>query len=436
MTVETKLAYDEDYIKQFSKSRQEPDWMTTLRLEAIQQVEELEMPKPDKTNISRWNFTRFNHDYATGEPIQSLRDLPEQLKEFFDEDQAPHNLLIQRNQSVAYAKIDKELKEKGVIFTDLFTALIEHGDLVKRYYMKDAVSVDEHRLTALHAALMNGGIFVYVPRNVQVETPIQTVIWQEDPTKAMFNHVIVVADENSSLTYVENYISENEDEEATANIITEVIAHNNAQISFGAVDHFGSGTTTYMNRRGVTYRDASIDWALGQMNDGNTVFENITHLVGDNSTGHAKAVTVGRGDQIQNFTTKSVNVGRETDAQILQHGVNIDRATTIFNAIGKIEHGASQANAEQESRLLMLSEKARGDANPILLIDEHDVTAGHAASVGRVDPIQMYYLMSRGITKEDAERLIIHGFLAPVVDQLPIRSVQNQLRQVIERKIY
>src|SRR5699024_9142312 len=428
MTVETKLAYDEDYIKQFSKSRQEPDWMTTLRLEAIQQAHDLDMPKPDKTNISRWNFTRFNHEYATGETIQSLSDLPEQLKEFSDENEAPDNLLIQRNQSVAYVKIAEELKEKGVIFTDLFTALKEHSDLVKRYYMKDAVSVDEHRLTALHAALMNGGIFVYVPRNVQVEAPIQTVIWQEDPTKAMFNHVIVVADENSSLTYVENYISENEDEEATANIITEVIAHNNAQISFGAVDHFGSGTTTYMNRRGVTYRDASIDWALGQMNDGHTVFENITHLVGDNSTGHAKAVTAGRGEQIQNITTKSVNVGRETDAQILQHGVNIDSATTIFNAIGKIEHGASQANAEQESRLLMLSEKARGDANPILLIDEHDVTAGHAASVGRVDPIQMYYLMSRGITKEDAERLIIHGFLAPVVDQLPIRSVQNQLR--------
>src|SRR5699024_9978605 len=157
---------------------------------------------------------------------------------------------------------------------------------------------------------------------------------------------------------------------------------NNAQISFGAVDHFGSGTTTYMNRRGVTYRDASIDWALGQMNDGNTVFENITHLVGDNSTGHAKAVTVGRGEQIQNFTTKSVNFGSLKGVQILQQAVHLDSSTSFFNGIGNIELGASQANAEQEPRLLMLSEKARVDANPILLIDEHDVTAGHAASVG------------------------------------------------------
>src|SRR5690625_8026338 len=110
-----------------------------------------------------------------------------------------------------------------------------------------------------------------------------------------------------------------------------------------------------------------------------------------------------------------------------------EQASAIFNGIGKIEHGATRANAEQESRVLMLSEKARGDANPILLIDEDDVTAGHAASVGRVDPMQLYYLMSRGITEEEAERLIIHGFQAPVVNQLPIESVKQQLTQIIDR---
>ncbi len=112
-----------------------------------------------------------------------------------------------------------------------------------------------------------------------------------------------------------------------------------------------------------------------------------------------------------------------------------DQASSIFNGIGKIEHGASKSNAEQESRVLMLSEKARGDANPILLIDEDDVTAGHAASVGRVDPIQLYYFMSRGISKEEAERLVIHGFLDPVVKELPIEGVKKQLVDVIERKV-
>ncbi|MFD2045139.1 Fe-S cluster assembly protein SufD [Ornithinibacillus salinisoli] len=435
MTVDTKLPYDQSYIEQFSKEHNEPAWMKDLRLQALEQVDSLEMPKPDKTNISKWNFGHFKHAARNGETISSLNDLPTEIQDFFDKDNLPENLLIQRNQSVAYTALSKDLQEKGVIFTDIFTALKEHEELVKRYYMKDAVSIDEHRLTALHAALMNGGIFVYVPKNVQVEVPLQVVFWQEDPEAALFNHVLVVADENSQLTYVENYISHNENEETVANIVTEVIAQNNAQISFGAVDNFAAGTTTYVNRRGVAYRDATIDWALGQMNDGNTVFENITHLVGDNSVSNAKAVTVGRGKQTTNMTAKIVHFGKNSEGYILQHGVMKDSASNVFNGIGKIEHGASKSNAEQESRVLMLSEKARGDANPILLIDEDDVTAGHAASVGRVDPLQLYYLMSRGITQHEAERLVIHGFLAPVVNQLPIESVKEQLTQVIERKV-
>ncbi|GAA0439414.1 MAG: Fe-S cluster assembly protein SufD [Bacillota bacterium] len=435
MTVETKLPYDKEYIDQFSKERNEPEWMLELRLQALEQADALELPKPDKTKIGKWNFSQFKHT-ATGAAIQSLKELPNELQEFLDQENAPENLLIQRNHSVAYNTLSKELKDKGVIFTDIFTALQKHDDLVKRYYMKDAVSIDEHRLTALHAALMNGGVFVYVPKNVEVEVPLQTIFWQEDPEVALFNHVLVVADEGSSLTYVENYFSHNEKEATVANVVTEVIAQDNAKISFGAVDNFAHGTTAYNNRRGVAYRDATVDWALGQMNDGNTVSENITHLVGENSLSNAKTVSVGRGDQTQNFTAKIVHFGKNSEGYILQHGVMKDKSTSIFNGIGKIEHGASKANAEQESRVLMLSEKARGDANPILLIDEDDVTAGHAASVGRVDPIQLYYLMSRGITQEEAERLIIHGFLAPVVNQLPIEAVKNQLTQVIERKVY
>ncbi|WP_164216598.1 Fe-S cluster assembly protein SufD [Virgibacillus sp. YIM 98842] len=435
MTVVTKLPYDKDYIDQFSKDKNEPEWMRNFRLQALEQAESLNMPEPDKTKIGRWNFSKFKHT-ATGEAVTALEDLPSELQDFFDADKKPENLLVQRNHSVAYASLSDDLKEKGVIFTDIFTALREHGDLVKKYYMQDAVSMDEHRLTALHAALMNGGAFVYVPKNVQVDVPLQAIFWQEDPEVSMFNHVLVVAEENSSLTYVENYLSHNDNEETVANVVAEVIAKENANIDFGGVDNFAAGTTAYNNRRGVAYRDGVIDWALGAMNDGNTVNENITHLIGDNSVSNAKTVSVGRGKQTQNFTAKIVNHGLDSDGYILQHGVMKEQASAIFNGIGKIEHGATRANAEQESRVLMLSEKARGDANPILLIDEDDVTAGHAASVGRVDPMQLYYLMSRGITEEEAERLIIHGFLAPVVNQLPIESVKQQLTQIIERKVY
>src|SRR5699024_11713746 len=134
---------------------------------------------------------------------------------------------------------------------------------------------------------------------------------------------------------------------------------------------------------------------------GNTVSENVTNLIGNGSNVNARTVTVGRGKQTQNFTNRTVHVGLDTDGQISQRGVLNGKTTAIFNAIGKIDHGATRANAEQESRLLMLDSGSRGDANPILLIDEDDVTAGHAASVGRVDELQLYYLQSRGIPKDE-----------------------------------
>ncbi|WP_070119478.1 Fe-S cluster assembly protein SufD [Bacillus marinisedimentorum] len=435
MSVDTKLQYDQDYIKQFSQKNGEPEWLTQFRLDALAKAEDLPMPRPDKTKIDNWNFTQFKHD-SSGEKINSLDELPEKIKSLIDLEETDRNLLVLRNNAPAFSSLSEELKNKGVIFTDMLTAAKEHGDLLKKHFMKDAVKVDEHRLTALHAALMNGGAFVYIPQGVELETPFQAVFWQDDAEAALFNHVLLVAEDNSSVTYVENYISTGNGEASTvANLITEAIVGENAKVSYGAVDTLGEGVTGYVNRRGRVGRDGKLEWALGQMNDGNTVSENLTYLIGDGSYGDAKTVTVGKASQKQNFTTNITHFGKNSEGYILKHAVVKDSATSVFNGIGKIEHGASGSNAEQESRVLMLSENARGDANPILLIDEDDVTAGHAASVGRVDPIQLYYLMSRGITKHEAERLVIHGFLAPVVKELPIETVKKQLVEVIERKV-
>ncbi|MTH53888.1 Fe-S cluster assembly protein SufD [Bacillus mangrovi] len=431
--METQIKFDKDYVAGFSEKQGEPDWLKDLRLQAMEKSEELPMPKPDKTNITKWNFTEFSGHSAEPESYASLNDLDEAVKILVDTESTDQTLYIQRDQTPAYISLSEEAKAHGVIVTDIFTAAKEHSSLVQKYFMQDGVKVDEHKLTALHAALLNGGVFVYVPKNVELQAPVQAVFVHED-AKAAFNHVLVVAEDNSSVTYVENYISLKE-EEAVFNTVSEVIANSNARITYGAVDNLSKNVTAYVNRRGIAGRDARIEWALGMMNDGNTVSENVTNLIGDGSFGDTKSVVVGRGQQSQNFTTKVVHFGKNSEGYILKHGVMKDSASSIFNGIGKIEHGASKSNAEQESRVLMLSEKARGDANPILLIDEDDVTAGHAASVGRVDPLQLFYLMSRGISQADAERLVIFGFLDPVVRKMPIEGVKKQLVEVIERKV-
>ncbi|MCJ1909171.1 MULTISPECIES: Fe-S cluster assembly protein SufD [Planococcus] len=433
MTVETNIKVTEQDVRSFSASHKEPEEFTNLRIQALAAAEALPLPKPDKTKIDKWNFTEFPVHAVESSTYSSLEELPEEVKSVVDLEQK--NIYIQHNNTPAYSALSEDLKAKGVILTDIFTAIREHSDLVGKYFMKEAVRAEEHKLTSLHAALLNGGVFLYVPKNVEIEEPVQVVFIHDDEQASLFNHVLVVADTSSKVTYVENYFSTIPHSNGLANIVSEVIAEDNASITYGAVDVLAEGFTTYVNRRGIAKRDARIEWAIGMMNDSDTISENTTHLIGDNSIGDTKMVVVGRGTQKQNFTTQVIHWGKNSDGQILKHGVMKDSASSIFNGIGKIEHGATKANAEQESRVLMLSPAARGDANPILLIDEDDVTAGHAASVGRVDPLQLYYLMSRGITKQEAERLVIHGFLAPVVNVLPIEGVKKQLTEVIERKV-
>ena len=206
-------------------------------------------------------------------------------------------------------------------------------------------------------------------------------------------------------------------------------------MKFSAVDSLGTNIATYMNRRGYLMRDSMIDWAIGIMNDGNVIADFDSDLVGEGSHSEVKIVAISDGKQIQGIDTRVTNKAPHTIGHILQHGVILEKSTLTFNGIGHILKGAKGADAQQESRVLMLSEKSRGDANPILLIDENDVTAGHAASIGQVDPEDMYYLMSRGLDKATAERLVVRGFLGSVIVEIPVKEVREEMIATIEEKL-
>ncbi|PTF03721.1 Fe-S cluster assembly protein SufD [Staphylococcus devriesei] len=433
MTTKT-LNISEEQLVDYSKAHNEPSWMTELRQKALKLTETLEMPKPDKTKLRKWDFDTFKQHSVEGKVFNDLSELPEAIKEIIDVENSK-NLIVQHNNALAYAQVSEQAQNNGVIIEGLAEALVNHSDLVQKYLMTDAVTVDEHRLTALHAALINGGAFVYVPKNVVVEDPVQYVVLHDDENASFYNHVIIATEESAEITYVENYLSTVSGEGNQLNIVSEVIAGANSNITYGSVDYLDKGFTGHIIRRGTTEADASINWALGLMNEGSQIIDNTTNLIGDRSTSELKSVVVGTGEQKINLTSKIVQYGKETNGYILKHGVMLESASSVFNGIGYIKHGGTKSIANQESRVLMLSENARGDANPILLIDEDDVEAGHAASVGRVDPEQLYYLMSRGISQKEAERLVIHGFLDPVVRELPIEDVKRQLREVIELKV-
>ncbi len=420
-----------DAVNVFSALNEEPAWMLELRQAALEKVDALPFPVIERVKYERWPLFNINEESLTGEyaPTHTV-GLGVQAEE-----NTPY--LVQVDQITPFQQLPQELIDQGVIFTDIFTAMKEYPELVKEYYMTKAVPMDEDKMTAAHAAFMTSGMFLYVPKNVVIEQPIEAMFYHNGASTAHFyKHVLIVADEHSEFSYLERFITQGTGaEKLSGNIVVEVIAKSGAKVKYSAIDQLGVNLSTYMNRRGYIMRDASVDWALGVMNEGNIVADFDSDLVGEGSHSEVKAVAISAGRQIQAIDTRVTNKAPHSIGHILQHGVIRERGTLTFNGIGHILKGAKGADAQQESRVLMLSDQARGDANPILLIDENEVTAGHAASVGRVDPEEMYYLMSRGLRKEDAERLVIRGFLGSVLTAIPVKEVQKELVDVIEGKL-
>ena len=424
MTELKKLLAD---VTTFSAYKEEPTWMLELRLAALEKVDELSLPKIDRVRFHRWPLLNVTSEHLSVEPKEAGVAAFDVM--------ADNPMLVQTDDTTVFEQLPQNLVEQGVIFTDIFTAAKVYPELVKEYYMTKAVTPFEDKLTAAHAAFMNSGLFLYVPKNVVIKEPIEAILNQTG-AEHFFKHILIVADEHSEFTYLERFSSTAEDaKKQAANIVVEVIAKAGAKVKYSAIDRLGVNLTTYLNRRGYVMRDAMVDWAIGVMNDGDVVADFDTDLVGDGAHSEIKVVAISAGKQIQGIDTRVTNKAPHSIGHILQHGVIREKGTLTFNGIGHILKGAKGADAQQESRVLMLSDKARGDANPILLIDENEVTAGHAASVGRVDPEEMYYLMSRGLPKTEAERLVIRGFLGSVITAIPVKEAQKEFIDVIEGKL-
>lgn len=433
MSTQLTTPTDRQSAEALAHSKGEPSWLVAQRGQAAELSATLPWPKPEKVKIERWNLTAVGQYEATT-AVSSLTELPQTVQELIAE--GTENLLVQKNTGVVWSQLSKELADKGVIFTDLETAAKEHSELVEKCLFQ-AIKLDENKLTALNAALWNGGVFVYVPKNVEVELPLQAILYNDKAEATFAPHILIVAEDNSRVTYVDSVVTAKDSvtAEFTHPAIVEVFVKPGALVRFGSVHALGESGVDLSLRRAVVEKDGRIEWIIGDLNDGNTVSDTKSVLVGHGSTSDTKVISVGQHKQQMSLTTQAVHFGKSSDSNMITRAVMRDSASAIINGITKIEHGATKANGVQAEKVLMLSSKARGDANPILLIDEDDVTAGHAASVGQVNPEQVYYLMSRGITKPDAERLIIHGFLAPVVDEVPVEAVRDQLNRLLERKL-
>lgn len=412
-------------ILNFSQAKAEPIWLQERRLAAFDKIETLPLPSIERVRFHRWNL---------GDGTISENDAIANVPDFMALGDNPK--LVQVGTQTLLEQLPADLMQKGLVFTDLQSALEEIPQVVEKYF-GSALAYDEDKLAAYNYAYFNSAAVLYVPDNMEIEKPLEGIYLQDSDSDVPFNkHVLIIAGKNTKFSYIERFESIGEySEKASANISVEIIAGSGSQISYSAIDRLGENVTAYISRRVKHDHNSSVDWAMGVMNEGMVIGDFDSDLYGEGSHANLKVIAASSGRQIQGIDTRVTNYGKYSVGHILQHGVILERGTLTFNGIGHIVKGAKGADAQQESRVLMLSDKARSDANPILLIDENEVTAGHAASIGQVDAEDMYYLMSRGIDKETAERLVIRGFLGAVITEIPSKEVRQDLIAVLDKKL-
>ena len=401
----------------------EPTWFLNTRKLALYKSYTLPFPKLESMELERWNL--FNVDFST------LR-----LENEGNVDIAEYGInsddfaVVQKNNTIVHINIPEKYADK-VIIKDIFTSM--NDDHIKDSFMS-VVDYAESKVTAVHYTLLNAGLFIDVKDNAVIEEPLQYIVIS-DKEQSLFNHVTIQVGNNAKFNFIENYVNNQKDDKAPFSLVSEVVAHEGAQINYSSITNQPGEKRGTILRRGLTYRDSLINWNVAAMDEADVYHDNTTNILGDGSEANLKIVTLGVKEQKTYFNSEVVNQGLSSKGDILQHGVLLDRSHIVFNGVGFIVKGATGSNAYQSSRMLTLSSEAKADANPMLLIDENDVMAGHGASLGRIDEEQLYYLQSRGLTRKESSRLLVHGFLSPVISELTVDKIKELVTVLIDEKI-
>ena len=401
----------------------EPTWFLNTRKLALYKSYTLPFPKLESMELERWNL--FNVDFST------LR-----LENEGNVDIAEYGInsddfaVVQKNNTIVHINIPEKYADK-VVIKDIFSAM--NDDHIKDSFMS-VVDYAESKVTAVHYTLLNAGLFIDVKDNTVIEEPLQYIVIS-DKEQSLFNHVTIQVGNNAKFNFIENYVNNQKEDKSPFSLASEVVAHEGAQVNYSSITNQPGEKRGTILRRGLTYRDSLINWNVAAMDEADVYHDNTTNILGDGSEANLKIVTLGVKEQKTYFNSEVVNQGLSSKGDILQHGVLLDKSHIVFNGVGFIVKGATGSNAYQSSRMLTLSSEAKADANPMLLIDENDVMAGHGASLGRIDEEQLYYLQSRGLTRKESSRLLVHGFLSPVISELTVDKIKELVTVLIDEKI-
>ena len=421
----------------------EPEWVRDTRRRAWENFEQIPMPTPRDEEWRRTDLKTFRlNDYAplslpNYDGIASVEALPEELKPFLQpcsEESNVAGLLVHHGAKAVYHWLSEEAERKGVIFTDIATALKHYPDLLEGR-LHQLILPSETKFVALHAALMNAGAVVYIPPRVRLELPLHLFFWLDAERSSLFDHVLIVAEKESEVIVLTHYASPQNEFEALSSGVVEIFAEPEARVFFVSLQEWGERVYDFHFVRANIRQDAYMRWVLTAF--GGKLWRINCHskLAEPGASTDMLGMSVGAGIQQFDHHTFQEHVAPQCKSDLLFKVVLMDRASSIYRGLIKVHKNAQGTDAYQANRNLLLSPKARADSMPLLEIEANEVRCTHGATIGRVDELQLFYLMSRGISRRQAEKIIVDGFLRPIIDKVPVRWFGEKMQALLDAKM-
>ena len=415
----------------------EAEWVGERRLEAWDAYEAAPMPT---TKLEDWRYTDLRKKLdldalSLASAVDGAVALPEAFAAAMREDREAAGRAVEIDGRVVSTELDPALAQQGVVMTSIREALVNHAELLRKYLATHAVPASAGKFQALNAALWTDGVLLYVPRGVKLELPIRVSRWVSEAGTANFTRTLIIADKESQVSLVDEVLSDDFDRQTFYSSAVELFAMDAAQVQYVSLQRMGRGAFHLTQQRTLANRDSTLDTLNVNLGATTARVDLNAQLLGPGANSDMLGLYFADHDQHFDMSTSQDHVAPNARSDLLYKGALDGKGRSVFRGIIKVHEQAQRTDAYQTNRNLLLSDQARADSLPNLEIEADDVRCSHGATVGQLDAEALFYIMSRGMPRARAERLVVLGFLGEVMSRLPLGGVVEKVTRSIEAKL-
>ena len=422
----TKTGLDAGVVSEISGIKKEPEWMLDFRLRSYELFKSKPMPNWG-ADLSGIDFDAITYYLkATDKQSRSWEDLPQEIKDTYDRIGVPEaekkflaGVSAQYESEVVYESVNRELDRLGVIFCDMDTALVKYPELVKEYF-GTLIPPQDNKFAALNSSVWSGGSFVYVPKGVEVKLPLQAYFRINAEAFGQFERTLIIADEGSYVHYIEGCTAPIYTTNSLHSAVVEIFVKKNARVRYTTVQNWSKNIYNLVTKRARAEENATMEWIDCNIGSGVTMKYPAVYLAGRGARGEVLSIAYAGAGQHQDAGAKMIHLAPDTTSRIVSKSISKDGGRTSYRGLIHIGSGAKNASSSVVCDALLLDEHSRSDTYPTMNIREESATIEHEATVEKIGEEKLFYLMSRGITKGDAEGLLVNGFIDPVVKEIPL----------------